>query len=296
MSEVERYTQATRHAERLVTALGIGALPVDPFAIAEQHDIVVQAKEAASPGVSGCLLKVGDQFGIMYATHIQNEGFIRFSVAHELGHYFLPGHPEYLFAEGEGLHESRSGFVSNDPYELEADHFAAGLLMPSALFVRALRRAGVGFRAIESLAHTCQTSITATAIRFAMYADDPVAVVVSTGSRVDYCFLSEAIKQIRGLTWIRKGESVPWGTETHRFNGNGTNITFGRKSEGWTTLDRWFRGAPAVVMKEDVVGLGDYGKTLTVLFTDEVIDEEDDESALDELDGILSWTSQKRRR
>ena len=81
--------------------------------------------------------------------------------------------------------------------------------MPSALFVRALRRVGVGFTAIESLAQTCQTSITATAIRFAMHADDPVAVVVSTGSRVDYCFLSEAIKHIRGLAWMRKGESVP---------------------------------------------------------------------------------------
>ena len=42
-----------------------------------------------------------------------------------------------------------------------------------------------------------------------------------------------------------------------------------------------------MVMKEDVVGLGSYGKTLTVLFTDEVIDEEDDETALDELDGII---------
>ena len=30
-------------------------------------------------------------------------------------------------------------------------------------------------------------------------------------------------------------------------------------------------------MNEDVVGLGSYGKTLTVLFTDDVLDDEEDE-------------------
>jgi hypothetical protein len=30
-------------------------------------------------------------------------------------------------------------------------------------------------------------------------------------------------------------------------------------------------------MNEDVVGLGNYGKTLTVLFTEEIIDDEEDE-------------------
>jgi len=34
--------------------------------------------------------------------------------------------------------------------------------------------------------------------------------------------------------------------------------------------------APAVEMEEDVVGLGSYGKTLTVLFTDEDLEPEDE--------------------
>lgn len=41
-------------------------------------------------------------------------------------------------------------------------------------------------------------------------------------------------------------------------------------------LDEWFDGAPRVEMNEDVVGLGHYGKTLAVLFTDEEIDETDE--------------------
>ena len=39
-----------------------------------------------------CSCAVGNMFGIAYATHIDNVGFQNFSVGHELGHYFLPGH------------------------------------------------------------------------------------------------------------------------------------------------------------------------------------------------------------
>jgi Zn-dependent peptidase ImmA (M78 family) len=35
------------------------------------------------------LLRHGNAFGILYATHIPSEGFQRFSIGHELGHYFI---------------------------------------------------------------------------------------------------------------------------------------------------------------------------------------------------------------
>jgi len=68
-------------------------------------------------------MRVGSSFGILYATHLANEGFERFSVAHELGHYFLPGHIDAVLAGGGQVHTSRAGFVSDDKYENEADHF-----------------------------------------------------------------------------------------------------------------------------------------------------------------------------
>ena len=83
-------------------------------------------KPARDAGVSGMLIRVGNEFAIGYATHIDNEPFQRFSVSHELGHYFLPGHVDAVIGES-GIHESRAGFASNDRYEIEADRFAAGL-------------------------------------------------------------------------------------------------------------------------------------------------------------------------
>lgn len=218
----------------------------------------------------------------MYATHIKNEGFIRFTVAHELGHYFLPGHPERLFPNGQGTHESRSGFMSRDQTEEEADHFAAALLMPTKLFTHALENAGEGFAAIDVLASLCKTSITSTAIRFAAHSPDPVAIIVSNGPKIEYCFMSEVLRDLPGIKWIRKGELVPKGTETYGFNADSSKITSGAKAEAWTSLDDWFDGAPKIEMKEDVVGLGTYEKTLTVLFTDKAIDDEDDSENLDD--------------
>ena len=89
--------EAERTAEQLITDLGLSTLPICPFSIAKKHGIEVAAKLSSDVGVSGFLMLLENKFGIMYATHIKNDGFIRFSVAHELGHYFLPGHPNALF-------------------------------------------------------------------------------------------------------------------------------------------------------------------------------------------------------
>ena len=84
------YAEAAYHAEKVLRERNIASLPVDPMAIAKVAGIEVMAKPASAAGVSGMLLKVGDRFGIAYATHIDNSGFQRFSVSHELGTIFCP--------------------------------------------------------------------------------------------------------------------------------------------------------------------------------------------------------------
>ena len=174
-----RLKMAKQQAEAFLRDEGINTLPVDPFAIARSRDIEVKPKPDTAGGVSGMLLRHGNVFGILYATHIASEGFQRFSVGHELGHYFLEGHIDHVLPK-DGVHTSHAGFVSADPYELEADQFAAGLLMPSAPFKRALGQRDAGLPTIESVAGLCKTSLTATAIRYAELIDAAVAIVIST--------------------------------------------------------------------------------------------------------------------
>lgn len=290
-----RLKMAKQKAEALVRDLKIEALPVDPFAIAARHDIVVEPKPDAEEGVSGMLLRHGDVFGILYATHVKSEGFQRFSVAHELAHYFLDGHIDHVLPQ-DGAHASHAGFVSADPYELEADNFAAGLLMPSSLFRRALGKHDPGLAAIESVAGLCCTSLIATAIRYAELSEDAVAVVISTGQTIDYCCLSNLMKSLPQLSWLRKGTPVPPDTATASFNANPGRIAGAERADTEIDVMDWLGGKKSVQATEEVIGLGGYGKTLTVITCPSLVDETYQEEDGDNEDDLADrWTPRFRR-
>ena len=265
---------------------------MDPVAIAESLDILVEPKPDTAVGVSGMLLRHQDSFGIMYATHIDNDGFQRFSIAHEIGHYLLDGHVDHIFPSGDGVHSSQAGFVSGDPFELEADHFAAGLLMPDPHFSRALLRLGDGLEAVEGMARKCRTSLTATAIRYAEKASVPVAVVVSARGTVEYCFMSKNLQDFNGLEWLRKGQPLPAGVQTDLFNRDPENILRARRSNADTDLRDWFGGPRPMPGTEETIGLGRYGKTLTVLSSNVFADDEPDD---EDEDIEERWTPRFRR-
>ena len=114
---------AAAKAEAWLRDNGFTSLPIDLVKVAEFLEIPVHPLAQSKPGVSGMLHRDGDQFVIMFGTYIKSIGFQRFSIAHELGHYLLSGHPEHLFPPGVTSHSSQAGFTSADLYEQEADYF-----------------------------------------------------------------------------------------------------------------------------------------------------------------------------
>ena len=268
-------------AEKLLKELEINKAPINPFEIARRLDIELRPLPDNGSGASGMLLHIDGQFGIGYPTHVGSDGFIRFSVAHEIGHYRLPGHLDAIL-DGHGQHVSSVGFRSDDRYEKEADYFAAALLMPTTLFAVSIERAGDGLKAIETLASEYETSLEATAIRYAQLSRNPVAVIRSEGRTIDYAFMSEALKDFPALDWIRKKTPLPTGSVTASFNTNKTKVEFAERTRGKSDLQDWFDGPHSQEIVEEVIGLGNYGKTITVLTGMEAPDEiEDDEGELE---------------
>ena len=274
MTENNRLTLAARRAENFLKEKGICSLPINPFEIAGMLEIAVQAKPVDKPGVSGMLVRHGNNFGIFYATDIPNRDRQRFSVAHEIGHYMLDGHIDRSFPNGT-THESQGEFVSDDSYEREANRFAAGLLMPDPMFSKEMSKYTDGMCAIKSLAQKCKVSRTAAAIRYVQKTAAPVAVVVSEGKTIKYCFMSEALKEFR-LDWPRKNTSLPVSVRTHEFNMDAKNILNCKEESDTTDLMSWFGGNRKVGATEEIIGLGSYGKTMTVISLKDFADEEDE--------------------
>lgn len=291
-----RESEIIQCAGDAVRDAGFNTLPIDPRKIAGDSGIELMAWRPEKLGISGFLLRSGEEFGIGYSTAIQNEGFVNFTIAHELGHYFLSGHVETLIGKAGGTHYSASGFVSDNIHEREADMFAAELLMPRHLFKPAMQRAGAGFKAIQNLAETGQTSIVATAIRVAKLSDELVAVILTTGRQIEWCFVSNELRELRGVYPLGKRSVLPATSATARFNCDVGRVERGERVEDFCSLRDWFERAPDVEFQEDVIGLGHYGKTLTVLFTEEVLSDDDNEDDEEDQDAESDLPSSRWRR
>lgn len=275
-----RLKMATQHGEKIAEEFGFNQFPVKPRQIAAARDIAIQAKPYEVTGVSGAIIFAGDSATIIYSTEYDNEGFENFSIAHELGHWFLPGHPEEIIKAG-GAHMSRADFTQNTSIELEADHFASGLLLPSNLTRNLLSRSQIGLEGILKLAEAAHCSITAAAIRAAECGSYPMAIIVSRGNEIAYAFTSGSFKNLGRLAFLRKGASLPLGT-TRSFNADQANVLHAKRAVGETDLATWFDGPGRITLDEEVIGLGKYGYTLTVLTSEAVVEdplEEEDEDA-----------------
>lgn len=101
---------------------------------------------------------------------------LRFSFAHELGHYFIDEHRNALM-RGISLHKSYNHYLQRNIVEKEADYFASNLLMPTDRFFKAVFRKKFSFNIIKSLSEEYGVSITACAFRFSDIGNHPILIV-----------------------------------------------------------------------------------------------------------------------
>ncbi|HEV7893625.1 MAG TPA: ImmA/IrrE family metallo-endopeptidase [Pyrinomonadaceae bacterium] len=104
-------------------------IPVDIDAIVKAHGIEVFTDNEMATSVSGVLIIKGKQVGAM-VNMSHPEVRIRFTLAHELGHYLLHRRKKNLFVDEFAVMYRSSMPGGIDPLEVEANIFAAELLMP----------------------------------------------------------------------------------------------------------------------------------------------------------------------
>lgn len=267
-----RIRDIERQAEEVIAAYDFEKPPIDPLKIAQLEKIKLLPShyDDCFDGRIEYRHREGrGKFYLFYEEEGRNEGRIRFSVAHELGHFYLPEHREYLCTGGK--HNSKSGFVSDEQIEREADLFAASLLMPEEIFKKhiTLKTGKVcNMTEIVNLANRVfKTSITSTAIRYVHMCVEPCCVVLSKGDEIIYTVPSEDMK-ILGYSWVKRGSRIPSTSVT----GIAANATLKGEApilEGPVDSDIWFEGRPHRRMWEETKVLGRTGLTLTLLSLEE---------------------------
>jgi Zn-dependent peptidase ImmA (M78 family) len=132
-----RRAEVERQAVDVLRQHGLYSLPIDPVLLANKLGIKVNNAKFADESIASLIAKRGtisrilvEQSDLPYRK--------RFSIAHELGHHFL-----HLHADGEIVSKRADMFRQREPTdepisadrrrEIEANWFAAALLMPAEL-------------------------------------------------------------------------------------------------------------------------------------------------------------------
>lgn len=110
----------------------------------------------------------------------------RFTLAHELGHYFIDEHRNALKYNLVEAHPSFIDFSSDNEVELEADFFASSLLMPTSRIRKNVYKRKFSFELIEELSKKYQASLTATLLKFASIGNHPIMIVCSQNERIKW--------------------------------------------------------------------------------------------------------------
>jgi len=143
-------------------------------------EIGLQLREVPARGFDGALLRLpGKARGIIAVRGtIPEPGSRRFTIAHEIGHYVLPGHDtDRSVCTENDLGFSRARIAKA---EQEANQFAAELLLPSKELKKILKERGTSMDTCKFISKRFGTSLTAAAVRCIELTDSKAAFVESS--------------------------------------------------------------------------------------------------------------------
>jgi len=115
------------------------------------------------------------------------------------------------------------------------------------------------------MADLCNTSLTATAIRYAELTDDFLIVIISSNCKIDFCCFSQKAWQIKNKEIPKKGWPVPKNTATEIMFREPLRINKAERDSVQSDLSDWIECDRSKDILEEVKGLGRYEKILTVL-------------------------------
>lgn len=152
--------------------------------------------------------------GIRFHIHLNsNKGNLpsskrgRFTLAHELAHYFIESHREGIKSGNIPLHGSNISLSHSDKMETEADFFAANLLMPADKLRALTSRRKFSMDIIVEVSAVFEVSLTAALLRFKEVGTHEIMIVFSQNNQVKWSFRSHDFPKLANR--FKRGDPVP---------------------------------------------------------------------------------------
>lgn len=273
-------------------------LPI--LSVAELADLELLAwargalvREEQLEGAEARIAQVGRRAIITVSKRIADPRRRRFSIAHELGHLELHGNRAPLAI---CLADDIDNWLERDDtaLEREANEFAAALLLPERFFAPLCRGREPSLDLIGGLADTFDTSLTATAIRYARLANEPVVVLLSQGGHIRWFRGSrqyEALREELRLFIDVRSRLHPETRAARVLRGE-----VAPKEMRQVPASAWFAGgryrADSSILEQSLA-MPAYNSVLSLLWIrDDIEQEEDDEC---DGDGDDEWTPSWQR-
>ena len=134
--------------------------------------------------MDGCLLCRNGRTAIIVNKRKPNRE--KFSIAHELGHFFIPHHNELMFSCYD---IENSSVITKLENEKEADEFAAELLMPKNLINKYIDN--LSFDLIKKVSDMFETSLISTANRLVKLTEENAMLIYLSNNKIKWNLWSE---------------------------------------------------------------------------------------------------------
>ncbi|BCV20244.1 ImmA/IrrE family metallo-endopeptidase [Moorella sp. Hama-1] len=223
--------------------------PVNPWEVADRLQIKVSEEPLDADGY---LLQQNNNTRILISKKIDYKPRKRFTIAHEIGHFYISHHQAGIF---RCLPKDLQSFRTNKKVENEANEFAAEFLLPAVEVEKYLKHPP-DFDLIKEISEVYGTSLAATAIKIIELTSEKAAVILSEAGEVKWFVKSKSFPY-----WIKKGRLHEW-TYAYEY------FVQGALSSGPQQLPAvaWCQGAPqdAAIM-EDYVAVDRLGMVLSLL-------------------------------
>lgn len=260
-------TRLVRIAEAISNAHGLRRFPVDVKQLAlgaadifGWKDPITDVQAASIKTFEGALFAGNERtkWLLLYNQSLTSPGRIRFTQAHELGHYVLHRLQRDSFecSEADMLNWSSD----EKDMEAQADLFASYLLMPLDDF-RQQVPATVDLDVLGRCADRYGVSLTAAILKWLSYTDEKAVLVTSNDGYVNWAWSSEPAYKAGAFFKSRKSTiELPRGSvaadEAVRHERSGTTLP----------ASVWFRFAePQIPLREMKISADQYERVLTLL-------------------------------